>query len=71
MIITVRVHPNSKNPRVEKISNGELSIYVKEPAKENRANEAVIKKLSEYYKVPKSKIALKHGKKSKIKLFEI
>jgi uncharacterized protein YggU (UPF0235/DUF167 family) len=69
--ITLKVHPNSKNPRVEIRAGGELHIYVKEPAIENKANEAVIEKLSEYYRVPKSKIALKRGEKSKLKLFEI
>jgi uncharacterized protein YggU (UPF0235/DUF167 family) len=71
MKIKVKAHPNSKKPRIETKSNGELHVYIKEPAKENKANEAVVQKLSDYYKVPKSKITLKHGEKSKIKLLEI
>ena len=38
---------------------------------EGKANEAIIKLLAEYFKVPKSQITLKAGKKSKIKIFEV
>ena len=71
MIIRVIVHPNSKNPRIEKDSTQDIHVYVREPATEGRANKAVIKALSELYKVPKSKIVLKLGSKSKVKIFEI
>lgn len=38
---------------------------------EGKANESVIRLLAKYFKVPKSDITLKSGKKSKIKVFEI
>jgi hypothetical protein len=71
MIIRVIVHPNSKKPRIEKDSTQNMHIYVREPAIEGKANKAVIKALSELYKIPKSKILLKLGSKSKVKIFEI
>lgn len=52
----------------------EKNLYVvttKTPPIEGRANEAVIKMLAGYFKVPKSQIQLKTGQRSKIKIFEI
>jgi uncharacterized protein len=71
MKIKVMVHANSKSPRTEVTKNDVLNIYVKEPATEGKANRAVIEKLSEEYKVPKSSITLIYGEKSKTKIFEI
>jgi hypothetical protein len=65
------VHPNSKNPRIEKDPENITHIYVREPAKEGKANTAVIKVLSELYKTPKSNIKLLSGAKSKVKVFEV
>ena len=72
MSMIVRVKPGSKKgPLVEETENGELVVYVREPAVEGKANEAVIKLLAEYFDVPKSKVQLIAGHKSKIKRFEI
>ncbi|MDO8507976.1 MAG: DUF167 domain-containing protein [bacterium] len=52
----------------------EKNLYIvstKIPPIEGRANEAVIKLLAGYFKVPKSEVTLKTGQKSKIKVFEI
>ena len=71
MKVNIKVHPNSKASRIDKNEGGTLHIYVKEPAKENKANLAVIEKLSELYNVPKTSITIKSGVKSKYKIFEI
>jgi len=70
MKISVKVKPNSKSEKVEKIGET-YKLYVKEPAKEDRANLAVINLLSEYFKVPKSRISILRGKKSRQKIVEI
>lgn len=52
----------------------EKSLYIvstKIPPIEGRANEAVLKLIAGYFKVPKSQVSLKVGQKSKIKIFEI
>jgi uncharacterized protein len=46
-------------------------VYVKEPPKEGRANEAIIKSLADYFGVGKSDIKLVSGATSKIKVFDI
>lgn len=71
MDIKVTAHPNSRKPRLEKDLFGALHIYVNEPPLEGKANKAVSEVLAEYFKVSKSRVALKSGAKSKVKIFEI
>ena len=42
MKLEIVVHPNSKNPRVEKDLTGMIHVYVKAPPLEGKANQAVI-----------------------------
>ena len=70
MKIFVRVRPNAREERVDKIGDI-LTVYVKEPPKENKANRRLINLLSEYFKVPKSQIFIVSGMKSKQKIIEI
>jgi hypothetical protein len=71
MNISVIVHPNAKNPRIEKDLLGMLHVYVHEPPLEGKANEATVVALSEYFHTKKSAIVLIRGSKSKNKVFEI
>ena len=70
--ITVRVKPGSKKgPLVQLAIDGSLLVYVREPAVEGKANAAVIKLLARYFEVPKNKVRLISGHKSKSKQFII
>jgi len=71
MKITVIVHPNSKNPRVEKDLLETLHAYVSEPPLEGKANRDVINALAEYFKIKRSCVILMSGEKSRNKVFEI
>ncbi len=71
MRIQVIVKPNSKKEKVEKIDETNFKIYVNDPPRENKANESVIKLLSEYFGVQRSKITILKGIKSKVKIIEI
>jgi len=71
MNISVIVHPNSKNPRIEKDLLGILHIYVKEPPLQGKANKATIQALAKFYKTKTSRIVLIKGEKSKNKIFRI
>lgn len=71
MKIEVVVHPNSKNPRVEKDLTEMIHVFVNAPPLEGKANKAVVESLAEYLKVKKSKIVLIRGQKSKSKVFEV
>ena len=71
MKISVRIKPNSRHrEEVVKIDDT-LTVYVKAPAIEGRANAAAIKLLARHFKVSTSKVKLVHGATSKYKIFEI
>jgi hypothetical protein len=71
MKLSIIVHPNSKNPRIEEDLLQMTHVYVKSPPLEGKANKDVIEALARHYKVNKSKVVLMRGEKSKSKLFEI
>lgn len=75
MKIRVSVKPSSKKGPLVVEKNDEngkfLEIFVREPAIEGRANLAVQEILHQKFSVPKTKITLKNGIKSKFKIFEI
>lgn len=71
MILEVKIKPNSKKgPLIIKDANS-WTIYIREPAIENKANLAAIKLISNELNIPKTKISLIKGAKSKHKIFEI
>ena len=72
MKISVRIKPNSRH-REEVVKNDDdtLTVYVKAPAIEGRANAAAIKLLAKHFKVAPSKVKLVRGVTSKYKIFEI
>lgn len=72
MIIKAKIKANNKRgPLIIKESDGSLTIYVKEPALENKANLAVMALLAKHYGVAKSMIDLVRGSSSKYKEFRI
>ena len=71
MKISVKVKPNSKENAVEPAGEKQYNVRVKEKAIEGRANEAVIKALGEYFGVPKSRITVVKGLKSRNKVVDL
>jgi uncharacterized protein len=70
--VVVRVKPGSKKgPLVEVAEDGELTIYVREPAVEGKANEAVVRLLANHLDVPRSRLELVSGATSRVKRFRI
>lgn len=70
MRLSVLVTPKSKHEKVEKTPSGYV-VYVKEPPVDNRANEAVIRALADFFKIPRSQIAIRSGLKSRHKVIEV
>lgn len=68
---TIAVKTNAKRNSVERAEDGSFRVLVKAPPQEGRANEAVIETLAAYFKVPKSRIAIVGGFKSKRKIIQI
>jgi uncharacterized protein (TIGR00251 family) len=71
MKFTVKVKPNSRKNEVKRAEDGTLTIFVTDPPREGKANEKLIKLLSEYLKKPKRCISIVAGFKSKNKIVKI
>lgn len=71
MLVSVKVKPNSKKPRIEEEAGGGLTVYLKSPPVEGKANVELIERLAERYGVPKSRVRVKSGLSSRNKLVEI
>jgi len=70
--VEVRVKPNSKKGSLVQPSlTGELLVYVKEPAVENKANQAVIELVANYYNVSRKDVTIVRGRKSRTKILRI
>jgi hypothetical protein len=71
MKYTIKVKTNAKENAVLEGPGGELRVLVKAPPQEGRANEAVTKTLAVHFKVPKSRVAIVGGFKSKTKIVSV
>lgn len=70
MKIQIKVTANARADEVVKVDNA-YNVRVKAPAKESKANKAVIKALAEFFKVPQSSIRIVSGLNGKNKIVEI
>lgn len=70
MKIQVKVKPGSKNEEVTQ-KGDTLIVTTKEPPKEGRANQAVIKLLAKHFGVSQSQVKILSSFKSKNKVIEI
>ncbi|NMG11003.1 DUF167 domain-containing protein [Brasilonema sp. UFV-L1] len=67
----VKVKPNSKIQKIEEEADGSLSVHLKSPPVDGKANTELMKLLAEKFDVPKSYIRIKSGLSSRQKLIEI
>ncbi len=70
MKIQVKVKPNSRTEEVSQERNGFI-VKVKEPPKEGKANQAVIKLLAQHFGVPQSQVRILSGFRIKNKVIEV
>lgn len=71
MKIFIKVCPKAKQEKVEKMSETNFKVRVKEPPEKGKANEAVLRALAGYFRVAKSKIRIVSGSTSKLKIIEL
>lgn len=69
MKIHVKVKPNSKTEEVSQEGDN-FEVKVKEPPREGRANQAIIKLLAQHFGVPQSQVRILSGFKSRSKVIE-
>jgi hypothetical protein len=71
MLVRVHVTPNAREARVTKVGEANYEVKVDEKALNGRANRRLIEILAEHFGVPKSKISVVHGAKSRDKVLEV
>jgi uncharacterized protein len=67
----IKVKPNSRVPKIIQEEDGSLTIHLKSPPADGKANEELIKVLADKFDVPKSYIKIKSGLSSRQKIVEI
>jgi uncharacterized protein (TIGR00251 family) len=70
MKIQVKVKPNSKTEELSREGDSFI-VKVKEPPKEGKANQAVIKLLAEHFSVSQSQVRILSGFRSRNKVIEV
>jgi uncharacterized protein len=70
MKIQVKVKPNSRTEEISREGNNFI-VKVKEPPKEGKANQAVIKLLAEHFGIPQSQVRILSGFKSRNKVVDV
>ena len=70
MKIQVKVKPNSKTEELSQEGDSFI-INVKEPPKEGKANQTVIKLLAGHFGVPQSQVRILSGFRSRNKVIEV
>ncbi len=71
MLIKVRVTPNSRDARVVKVDEENYEVKVDARAVGGAANKRLVEILSGHFGVPKSRIAIVRGAKSRDKILTI
>jgi len=70
--VEVRVKPGSKKgPLVQPALDGNLLVYVRQPAVDGKANRAVVELLADYFGVSKTNVQIISGMTSRHKRFKI
>ncbi|MGD2065092.1 MAG: DUF167 domain-containing protein [Dehalococcoidia bacterium] len=70
MKIQVKVKPNSKTEGLSQEGDSFI-IKVKEPPKEGKANQAVIRLLAEHFGISQSQVTILSGFRSRNKIIEV
>jgi len=71
MDIFVSVKTNAGQEKVEKIDETHFKVWVNQPAKEGKANKAVINLLAKALGIPKSRLIIIKGQKSRQKIIRV
>lgn len=68
--VLITVKPGSSQEKIIETAPGELTVYLRAKPHDGEANEALIKVLAKYFKVPKTTINIVRGAKSHQKVIE-
>ena len=71
MKISVTIVPRSSKNELSKLEDGSYRARVTSPPVDGKANEALVKLVSDFFGIPKSCVLIVRGLKSKTKTLEI
>jgi len=71
MRVSIKVKPSAKQEKMEDLGNHTFAVWVREPAKENKANFAVLEVIARHFGVGISRVRFVSGVKSKEKVVEV
>jgi uncharacterized protein len=71
MMLPVRVIPNARRSEFSGRRESEFVLRLSAPAIEGKANRKALEFIAEYFGVPRSRVRLVSGEKSRHKIFEI
>ncbi len=71
MRIYIKVIPKSSQNKIEKMEDGSYKVWVTVVPEKGKANQAVVKLLSKYFKVAKSQIEIVGGKTARKKIVDV
>ena len=71
MRIVVHAKPRSKEERIDKIGDHEFVVSIKEPPIQGRANEAIIRVVAGFFRIPHSEVRIVSGWTGRRKILEI
>lgn len=69
-VLQIKVKPNSLQQLIAEEADGTLTVHLKSPPVDGKANKELIKLLAKKLDVPKSQIRIKSGLASRFKLIE-
>lgn len=71
MLIRVRVTPNAREASVTKVNESVFEVRVDEKAIQGQANKRLLEVMAKYLGVPKSKVSIVKGAKTRDKIIEV
>ncbi len=71
MRVRVHVTPNAREARVTLVGEASFEVRVDEKAMEGRANKRLVEIMSDHFGIPKSRILIVSGAKSRDKVLEV
>jgi len=66
--LSVKVQPNARQQEIQKINEGEYKVHVLSPPSEGKANKEVIDVIASYFHLPRSRVKIIRGRKSRKKI---
>ena len=71
MRLAVRVIPNARRTEFSGRRDGELLLRLNAPATEGKANKAAVEFIAKNFAIPRSRVKLVAGEKTRHKIFEL